>query len=218
MAAAHPSYVPALGLHVLTRFYDPVIRLTLREAAFKRSLVRQARLAPGHAVLDLGCGTATLTLLLKDACPDARVTGVDGDPGVLALARAKAEAAGRAIELREGMAYDLPFPPATFDRVVSSLVFHHLADDDKARAFREVHRVLRPGGECHVADWGRPANALMDVASRGVSLLDGADRTRVNLEGRLPDVMRAAGLADVRETEQWSTLFGTLAFYRGRRA
>jgi ubiquinone/menaquinone biosynthesis C-methylase UbiE len=217
MSATQSSYVPALGLHWLTRFYDPVIRLTLREEAFKRSLVRQARVAPGHAVLDLGCGTATLTLMVKEACPAAQVTGVDGDPEVLALARAKAEAAGLAIELREGMAYELPFAPATFDRVVSSLVFHHLADDDKGRAFREVQRVLRPGGECHVADWGRPANALMTMASYGVSLLDGAERTRVNLEGRLPDVMRAAGLDDVRETERWSTVFGTLAFYRAVR-
>jgi ubiquinone/menaquinone biosynthesis C-methylase UbiE len=216
MASTHASYVPALGLHQLTRFYDPVIRLTLREQAFKQSLVRQARLAPGHEVLDLGCGTATLTLMLKTACPDARVTGIDGDPEVLELARQKAAASGLAIELREGMAYELPFAPATFDRVVSSLVFHHLTDDDKGRALREAHRVLKPGGECHVADWGRPDGVLAYVASLGIRFFDGAERTRANLEGRLPDFMRAAGFDDVAKVEEWTTLFGTLALYRAR--
>jgi ubiquinone/menaquinone biosynthesis C-methylase UbiE len=218
MASTHSSYVPALGLHRLTRFYDPVIRLTMREDAFKQALVRQARLAPGHDVLDLGCGTATLTLMLKAACPDARVTGIDGDPEVLALAREKAASSGLAIELREGMAYALPFAPATFDRVVSSLVFHHLADAEKESAFREVHRVLKTDGECHVADWGKPDGLLAYVTSLGIRYFDGAERTRANLEGRLPDFMRAAGFAEVQETERWATFFGTLAFYRATRA
>lgn len=213
--AGDSSYVPALGLDWLTRFYDPLIRLALREDAFKRSLVTQAGLRPGHDVLDLGCGTATLTVMLKAACPDARVTGIDGDPAILDIARTKT--AGLAIELRQAMAYELPYAPATFDRVVSSLVFHHLADADKARTLSEVHRVLRPGGELHVADWGAPANPLMWIAALGVRLLDGAERTRANLEGRLPDLMRAAGLADVAEAERWSTPFGTLSLYRATR-
>jgi hypothetical protein len=80
-----------------------------------------------------------------------------------------------------------------------------------------VHRVLRPGGELHVADWGKPANPVMWVAALGIRLLDGADRTRANLEGRLPDLMRDAGLVDVAETERWSTFFGTLSLYRATR-
>ena len=217
MEDTRSSYVPALGLRWLTGLYDPLIRLTLREEAFKRSLVDHMRLAPGHDVLDLGCGTATLTLMVKAACPAARVTGVDGDPDVLAIAHAKVAAAGDPVELREAMAWALPFPPASFDRVVSSLVFHHLADADKARTFAEVHRVLRPGGELHVADWGKPDGLLMQLASTGIALLDGAERTRANLEGRLPDFVRDAGFAEVAEHERWATLFGTLALLRARR-
>jgi ubiquinone/menaquinone biosynthesis C-methylase UbiE len=214
---ARSTYVPALSFHWLTRFYDPILRLTMREDVFKRRLVDELHLAPGHDVLDLGCGTATLTLMVKAACPAARVTGLDGDPEILAIARDKAAAASVALELRAGMAHELPFETASFDRVVSSLVFHHLTTDDKARAFAEVARVLRPGGECHVADWGKPDNVVMGAVSWTIALFDGVERTRANLEGRLPDLMRDAGLVDAVETERWNTLFGTLSLYRATR-
>jgi ubiquinone/menaquinone biosynthesis C-methylase UbiE len=214
---AQSTYVPALSFHWLTRFYDPVLRVTMREDLFKGRLVEQMRVAPGHDVVDLGCGTATLTLMVKAACPEARVTGIDGDPEILAIAREKAAASGLAIELRSGMAHELPFETASVDRVVSSLVFHHLTTDDKARAFAEVARVLRPGGECHLADWGKPDNLVMSAVSWTIALFDGVERTRANLEGRLPELMRNAGLVDVAETARWNTLFGTLALYRGTR-
>ena len=82
-------YIPALGFDWLTRFYDPVLRATLREDKFKRLLIEQARIEPGHDVLDLGCGTATLTIMVKQSCPAARVVGLDGDSKVLAIARQK---------------------------------------------------------------------------------------------------------------------------------
>lgn len=53
-------YVPALRFHWLTRFYDPLIRVTLREDRFKALLVEQAVPQPGDRILDLGCGTGTL--------------------------------------------------------------------------------------------------------------------------------------------------------------
>jgi SAM-dependent methyltransferase len=72
----------------------------------------------------------------------------------------------------EGLATALPFADASFDRVTTSLVLHHLTSDDKARALREMHRVLRPGGELHVADWGTPHGPVMRAAFLGVELLD----------------------------------------------
>jgi ubiquinone/menaquinone biosynthesis C-methylase UbiE len=83
------SYIPALRYESLTRFYDPVLRATLKEDRFKRLLVEQSALRPGYRVLDVGCGTATLTILLKQACAEAEVTGLDGDAKVLDLGRAK---------------------------------------------------------------------------------------------------------------------------------
>ena len=157
-------YVPALGFDWLTRFYDPVLRATVREETFKRRLIEQARIQAAHDVLDLGCGTATLTIMVKQTCPAARVVGLDGDPKVLAIAREKVARAGVEVELREGMAFAPPFPPASFDRVVSSLVLHHLTSVNKRATLARVRELLRPGGELHVADWGRPQNVLMWLA------------------------------------------------------
>jgi ubiquinone/menaquinone biosynthesis C-methylase UbiE len=102
------GYVPALSFDALTRFYDPLVALTLRERKLKGRLLEQARIAPGHAVLDVGCGTGTLALMAKQREPRARVVGLDGDPAVLAIARrklARAGVAGFAGALEHGSAF-----------------------------------------------------------------------------------------------------------------
>jgi len=63
MKPSSKSYIPALGYRWLTRFYDPVVRLTTREATFKEALRGQASIQDGHQILDLGCGTGTLALI-----------------------------------------------------------------------------------------------------------------------------------------------------------
>ena len=208
------SYVPALGYRWLTRFYDPVLAWLLKEEKFKALLVEQAAPRPRQRVLDLGCGTGTLTLMLKRACPEAAVVGLDGDPETLTVAREKAKAAGVDIELREGMAFDPPFPEGTFDRVVSSLLFHHLMRENKKRTLAAVRRLLRPGGELHVADWGEAKSPLMRFAFLGVQLLDGFETTADNVAGRLVPMIEEAGFVGVAETHHEPTLFGTLSLYR----
>ncbi|MEK6588935.1 MAG: methyltransferase domain-containing protein, partial [Chloroflexota bacterium] len=138
----------------------------MREDQFKRHLIRQAQIEPGHRVLDLGCGTATLTILIKQTHPQSEVVGLDGDPKVLAIARAKAAKAGVAITLDHGMAFQMPYPENTFDRVLSSLVLHHLTTETKQHALREVFRVLGPGGELHVVDVGKPHTVWARFVSR----------------------------------------------------
>lgn len=212
---APARYVTALGFPILTRFYDAVLRTTMRERAFKAELIGQAGIQAGHRVLDLGCGTATLSISIKLAHPDATVFGLDGDPKILAIAADKVKAAGANVELRHGLSFELPFEPASFDRVVSSLVFHHLLLEDKRRTFRAVREVLRPGGELHIADWGEAQNAAMRAAFLSIQLLDGFETTQDNVRGRIPALMREAGFIGVEETERRMTIFGTLAFYRG---
>jgi ubiquinone/menaquinone biosynthesis C-methylase UbiE len=215
MAHADDRYVPALGFDWLTRFYDPLIALTLREKALKGRLVEQAGIRPGHHVLDVGCGTGTLAILIKRRHPDARVVGLDGDPKVLAIARRKIAAAGVEVELREGLANAEPtFAPASFDRIVTSLVLHHLTPAQKREAVAAMRRWLRPQGELHVLDFGPPQNAVMAGISRAVGWLDGEDRLRENREGKLLAIAREAGFARAEELDRAFTPFGSVSFLR----
>lgn len=109
-------YAPALRIPALTRFYDVLLRTTLREQEFKTELIQQAGIHPGHRVLDLGCGTATLSIMIKQLQPEAIVVGLDGDDEALDIARAKAKAAHVAIDFRRGLSFN-PFEPESFDRV-----------------------------------------------------------------------------------------------------
>ncbi len=208
------KYVPALGHERLTPLYDPLLKWVMREETFKRALIKQANIGQGQRVLDLGCGTATLTILVKQAHPEAEVVGLDGDERVLEIGRAKAAKAGVDITLDHGLAFQLPYPDASFDRALSSLVFHHLIREDKQRALSEVFRVLRPGGELHIVDFGKPHNALAHFISRFARRLE---RTADNIEGLLPEMMRNAGFAQVEEPARFMTVVGTLSFYKARK-
>lgn len=94
-----PHFIPALHFHWLTRWYDPMMRCLFPESGIKTALVAQARIQSGQIVLDVGCGTGTLTLLIKQTEPNAIVYGLDMDPQVLNIARRKAEQAGEGIIL-----------------------------------------------------------------------------------------------------------------------
>ncbi len=214
MPRAPAPYVPALGFRWLTRLYDPVVQVTMRDARFKARLVAQSDLRAGQRVLDLGCGTGSLTTMLKAACPDAEVAGLDGDREVLGVARSRAARLGLKVDFWEALATDPPFGPDSFDRIVSSLLFHHLLPADKRRVLVKALGMLRPGGELHVADWGRPHGALMRGAFVAVQLLDGFPTTADSVAGLLPAYMSEAGFAPVSETDRQRTVFGTLAFYR----
>ncbi len=198
----------------LTPFYDPVVRFTTREKVFKKALVSEAKIKTGHRVLDLACGTGTLTILIKNAQPQATVIGIDGDSKILEIARAKAKDSGVQIGFDEGMSFDLPYEDESFDRVVSSLFFHHLTRDDKLKTLREVYRVLKPRSEFHVADWGLPADAFMKLSSRFIQFLDGFGTTADSFGGLLPKFMSTTGFTSVEEPLAFNTLFGTIRLHK----
>jgi len=186
------NYIPALGFDWLTPLYDPLVKWFMPESKFKSHLVKEACVQAGQRVLDVGCGTGTLTIIVKQTHPDAEVFGLDGDAGILEIARGKATRAGVEVTLLEGLAFQLPYADKSFDRVLSSLMFHHLTTENKRLALSEVFRVLEPDGELHIADFRKPNESL-------------------------PTMFREAGFEQVKEYAKYRTLFGTLSLWRAQR-
>jgi ubiquinone/menaquinone biosynthesis C-methylase UbiE len=211
---SHSHFIPAAGHDRLLPLYDPLNWL-LRTDRHRAWLVDTAAIHAGERVLDLGCGTGALSLALKARHPEAAVHALDPDPKALARARAKATDAGLSVAFEQGFADALPYPDASFDHVVSSLVLHHLEPAQKDAAFREVARVLAPGGALHVLDFGPPSGALSRALTH---LLHRGESVGDQLAGRLPERMGRAGLVGVAELGRRTTPLGSLSLYAAQRA
>jgi ubiquinone/menaquinone biosynthesis C-methylase UbiE len=210
MAQHRHGFIPAAGHDWLLPFYDPLNWL-LRGDAIRKPLVEQGSITPGQRVLDIGCGTAALTILIKQRHPDADVVGLDPDPKALDIARRKTARAGVSIQFVEGFGNRLGFADASFDRVFSSLMLHHLDADAKHATLREVRRVLTPAGSLHVLDFGPPRSAMTRAIG---ALLHNAGHVKDNVEGRVPAFMTAAGFRSAEEVGHRNTLIGSMAYYR----
>lgn len=138
--------------------------------------------------------------------------GIDADERIIEIARTKVNKLGLSIMLEKGIASKLPYLDNSFDVILSSLVFHHLTRSNKELAFREAYRVLRPGGQLHIADFGKPANVLMYLISL---VMKNLEEVRDNYKGLLPHLFREAGFNQVEVTAQYSTLFGTMCLHKG---
>ncbi|MFI6540404.1 class I SAM-dependent methyltransferase [Nonomuraea sp. NPDC050547] len=212
------AFTPALGRFAPTRLYDAVAALT-RERLWRGLLAMHAAPRPGDVIVDVGCGTGSLALLLNRVEPRARLIGVDPDPDVLALARRKAAAAGAELEWRAGMGDALTeiVEVGSASTAVSSLVLHQCPVAMKRAVLASMFAVLRPGGRLVLADYGLQRSALMRTAFRVVQLADGRADTQPNADGILPALMADAGFGDVREAEVVSTITGSISVYVARR-
>jgi ubiquinone/menaquinone biosynthesis C-methylase UbiE len=210
LANGRRTYLPAAGRDWLLPFYDVMAKVMGADQP-RRTLLDQAKVKPGHRVLDLGCGTGSLAIELKRLSPETDVVGLDPDPKALARARRKAARAAVSIQLDQGFGDELPYPEASFDRVFSSLMFHHLPADQKGPTLQAVRRVLKSGGEFHMLDFEGPEHAANGFLSH---LLHSSERLKDNSENRVLSLIAEAGFVDARKVDHRRMLFGHVAYYR----
>jgi ubiquinone/menaquinone biosynthesis C-methylase UbiE len=210
MEGSHRTYLPAAGYDWALPLYDVIVKLFGFDSA-RKVLIDQATLRPGHRVLDIGCGTGTLVTLIKRLQPEVDVVGIDPDPKALARAKRKAAATAVSIQFEQGFSDELPYPEASFDRIFSSFMFHHLQSGEKEKTLREVSRVLKPGGFLHLLDFGGPESRKDSFLAH---LLHSSHLMKDNFDGRIISLLRQAGLSDPMVVGHRVMLFGTIAYYR----
>ncbi|HHV38475.1 MAG TPA: methyltransferase domain-containing protein [Tepidimicrobium sp.] len=208
-----PRFVPALKFDWLTRFFDPLMKLSMVEKRFREALLFQANIKDSDIILDFGCGTGTLLIMVKERFPNAIAYGVDIDSNILKIAQEKVKDSGHEIFLNSYDGILLPYGDKMFDKVLSSLVFHHLARDQKIAALKGIHRILRRGGELHILDFGKAQNILMRGMFLPIQIFDGFANTSDNVKGLLPKIIEEAGFDEVVENKRINTLFGTISLY-----
>jgi ubiquinone/menaquinone biosynthesis C-methylase UbiE len=205
------DFFPAAGHDLFLPVYDPLVNLMGFDRA-RQELVSAANIEPGHHILDIGCGTGTLVVKLKQQHPSAQVVGIDPDPKALRRARIKATRAAASVQLDAGFADELPYEEKSFDRVFSSFMFHHLNEQERKKMLREVLRVLRAGGSFHLLDF------VMDNASHGFfdRLFQGHARMKDNRDASILELMSHVGLTNATKVKDGSMLFGLLrtAYYQ----
>lgn len=147
------AVVPAAGYHWLTPCFDCLAGLLGFGRSFKQRVVDAAGLSDGARVLDIGCGSGLLALLIKQRYPGCEVVGIDADDRILEIARKRMEKAGvTGVQLCCARAEETGLADGSIDAAVSTLAFHHLPPAAKEGATREVARVLRPGGTFLLVD------------------------------------------------------------------
>jgi ubiquinone/menaquinone biosynthesis C-methylase UbiE len=214
--ATQKNFIPALRFRWLTPLYDWVVKWTAKEQRFKQKLIEQATLSSNDKVLDVGCGTGSLLVMLGRKQQNFELHGVDIDPKSLAIAERKIKGSGLAVQLQACSVTQLPFEKGYFDRVLCSLMFHHLSDDDKIRTLKEIFRVLKPGGELHFADWGKPSSLWIRWRFLIVQLLDGFTTTNACLSEFVANAMKDSGFV-VTQTSRIKSLVGEIELLKARK-
>lgn len=197
--------------------YDPLVeRMSFgRERRFREKTLDLLAIEPGSRVLDIGCGTGTLTIMVAGRLGgEGKAMGIDAAPRMITIARNKAARAGSRAEFAVGVAENLEFEDAAFDIVVNSMFMHHIDHELKMLALAEMFRVLRPGGQLCTADIDRPTTWLARLIGWAGRYLLFQPELEDNLNGKLPELIRAAGFRDVQQQEH---LYGLVSFFTARK-
>lgn len=206
------EYVPALGFHRLTALYDPLIRSWSAAGKMRRSLIEALALEPGMRLLELGAGPGRLAIQIKQRNPEVSIEAVDIDASMIARGRRNASTAKVDIAFRNDDMTSLA-ECGTYDRVYSTMTFHHLCPASKTAALASARRVLRPGGSFVVADFSRPRDVVQHALFRWIQQpLDGYTNTQPHRDGSYERAVRDT-FTTVHSAAVWKTVAGTIEMF-----
>lgn len=180
--------------------YDPITRYALppHEIWVRQSLVDAVQVRPTR-ILDLGCGTGSMALLLKEQFPYAAVVGIDLSPYMLVVAEHRAAEQGQSITWRHGQAEATGLPSDSFDLVTIGLLFHETPPAIAQAILKEAYRVLRTGGEVLILD----GNQKILRQSSWLTNIFEEPYIQDYAEGSLDAWLGAAGFGAVRSQDIW---------------
>ncbi len=206
-------YVPALGFHRLTALYDPLIRSWSAAARMRRSVIDAMELAPGMRLLELGAGPGRLAIQIKQRHPEVTIDAVDIDTSMIARGRRNAAGAKVDVAFHAGDMTALAPELGTYDRVYSTMTFHHLCPASKHAALASARRVLRDDGRFVVADFSKPRDLLQHALFRWIQQpLDGYTNTQPHRDGSYERAVRDT-FTTVHSAAVWKTVAGTIEMF-----
>jgi ubiquinone/menaquinone biosynthesis C-methylase UbiE len=138
--------IAAITYDAVTAFASPPSETWIRQ-----QLINAIEQKP-RRILDLGCGTGSSTLMLKQAFPQAEVIGLDLSPYMLVVAEKKAQQAGLNIQWQHGLAEDTGLEEASFDLVTASFLLHETPPKISQLILQEGFRLIKPGGQVIILD------------------------------------------------------------------
>ena len=148
------KHIPPAHWDFLTSFYDVICILLGFGKRFRKKIIKHLNLKGTERILDAGCGTGTLLVMLKNLYPSLDAVGIDPDEKAIKIAQRKIRKHNLDISLQIGTMSNMQFDSNSFDVVMSSLVFHHIPVDEKTSSLKECLRVLKQNGRMLLADFG----------------------------------------------------------------
>jgi ubiquinone/menaquinone biosynthesis C-methylase UbiE len=164
--------------------------------SFHKQIIKFLPIKKNHRILDIACGTGTLTFhLANQISEEGLVTGVDIEPNMLNIAKLKGAKLNVPIKFIETSAEKLPFEDEYFDIITSTLAFHHLSEEQKLKSFNEIYRVLKKEGLFLLVDFGVPENTFVKIIALPI-LVDSFMKD--NFNGILPKLLQKTGFTNIK--------------------
>jgi len=198
---------PAMINGAFTKYYDFFVDAFFVGKLLQKKTVSLINLKESKSLVDIGCGTGTLVIFLKEKYPQANITGVDPDLIVLGVARKKAQKKKLTINFIQSGAERLPFSNKSIDVATSSLAFHHMPLEIKKQALSEIKRVLKNNGIFYLVDIGKPKTLFWKVLCRLESIVEPKEYLKDNLDGKIPMLLKAAGFTVEDARDQYMGIY-----------